>query len=520
MFNTNTIYGDKLKNGLKPYSLTNYALLKEELGELEKFIGFIRSTPKKTIKQINEILTQIPSIELEMDMLECKAILSTPCFFNIKKFLFLIKEISNIMQKETWWGKSTVSWNINDDLYELLLIRDTYSFYLGNYCGEEYQKLEEKIQHIEQELSLLAMEEEKEILKSLNLKDKVFFEDCLIISRSETELINEMLNLPKIQLIKETFSTVTFKRKKTSKENFLMQMLSLEEQKFENQENLILERLSHGIQKHLKYLNELTEKLGRFDWLMSKALFAVYFNASVPKLIEDENIIEIKDGIHPIINNELKQKGKKFIPLTINLKTGVAILTGANMGGKTITLKTVGTLLVMAQMGLPVTAKELSFKPLNYLYLSPSVEQYKVGLSSFGAEIQSLKEVLKHKNFWGIILLDELAKGTNPQEGAALARALLDSLSEGNSCVLVTTHLDGLTNIANFTYWQVKGLREINKIIDVNDIYDNFDYGIESVNYNRGVPKDALKVAELLGLDEQILSLAAKYLEGEERDYE
>jgi len=139
-----------------------------------------------------------------------------------------------------------------------------------------------------------------------------------------------------------------------------------------------------------------------------------------------------------------------------------------------------------------------------------------VGLSSFGAEIQALNEILRLKNKWGLVLLDELARGTNPAEGAALARALLDTFQDSSCCVLVTTHFDGLTRDERLIHWQVKGLKNLHDLPCVDDIYKNFDYGLEIVSSSDTVPRDALKVASLIGMDGRILQLARQYLQSSE----
>ncbi|KUO50050.1 MAG: hypothetical protein APF76_06190 [Desulfitibacter sp. BRH_c19] len=512
LFATATPYGDKIKENLAPYPADKEELLKQEFEELKAAITYLKEVPKSRFEEIKDSLMQIVSVDLVIEYLEGKAILNSPMLFNLNKFLFIAKRVADLMENTSWFSNTQIRWQFNEKLYKLLKIKASYSFYIGSYGDEAYEQFIFNLRKLEVELSNLIKNEENRLLKYYALEGRVFIDGALLVNKNSEELVSELAGSDAFIVTKETFTAVTFSRKEIKQEILLKEKIDELKSVLQAKENQLYENLSDEIREHSSYIRELTEKVGKFDWLLAKAVYAVNHSATIPVINSHEYIFKVHDGVHPIIKKELQGLGKEFSPLTIKLESGVAVLTGANMGGKTITLKTVGALLIMAQMGLPVTARYFEFKPADFIYTSLNEEKDLVGLSSFGAEVQSLNEVIELKNMWGLILLDEIANGTNPEEGIALAKAILNTLMKGKCSVLVTTHFDGLSSEKGVVHWQVKGLRKLKDIVSIGDIYANFDYGLEKVTAKDTVPKDALKVAYLMGMNKEVLLLAEKYL--------
>jgi DNA mismatch repair ATPase MutS len=198
------------------------------------------------------------------------------------------------------------------------------------------------------------------------------------------------------------------------------------------------------------------------------------------------------------------------MPISAELSEGVTLITGANMGGKTVSLKMVGLLACMAQYGLLVPAGYMRFQPFDFVYISCGDEQsVDLGLSTFGGEIKSITEVISKSKNRGLVLLDELARGTNPKEGYAISYALIDYLIKKPCISLVTTHLEGLER-EELRHFQVKGLRDLdfNTTIDYGDISKYMDYNLIEVKGEMGIPEDAIKIARIMGMPEEIISLA------------
>jgi dsDNA-specific endonuclease/ATPase MutS2 len=148
------------------------------------------------------------------------------------------------------------------------------------------------------------------------------------------------------------------------------------------------------------------------------------------------------------------------------------------------------------------------------------------GLSSFGGEMEALKEILDNGTERSIVLIDEIASGTNPAEGFALTKSIVNYLSDKPYISLVTTHFDNVSSGENVKDMQVAGLsgvdftkleREIryaNRRERINIIAKYMDYRLCNVTRGKEVPKDALNIAKMLGLNKNIIENAKKYLEG------
>jgi DNA mismatch repair ATPase MutS len=239
----------------------------------------------------------------------------------------------------------------------------------------------------------------------------------------------------------------------------------------------------------------------------------------------EEHVLEFEDGRHLQVEEIVNKKGGEYCPVSISLKQGVTCITGANMGGKTVSLKLVGMVAILAQYGYFVPAASARVGLSNFMQMligdSQSVER---GLSSFGSEMEELKEILDNSVERSLILIDEIASGTNPVEGLALSRALVDYLIDKPYITLFTTHFETVTETDNVVNLQVVGLancnfellnREIqyaNRRERINIISKYMDYRLRRVEENKQVPKDALNIAKMLGLSSEIIDRAKNYI--------
>jgi len=145
-----------------------------------------------------------------------------------------------------------------------------------------------------------------------------------------------------------------------------------------------------------------------------------------------------------------------------------------------------------------------------FIYISAGDEQsIDMGLSTFGAEIRSVKEALMKSEEKGLILIDELARGTNPHEGYAISKAIINYLKDKPGMALITTHFDGLAG-EGIRHLQVKGLRDIDfkSIKDPDAVSEYMDYTLIEVEGESKVPQDAINISRLMGIPEEILRQA------------
>jgi DNA mismatch repair protein MutS2 len=211
------------------------------------------------------------------------------------------------------------------------------------------------------------------------------------------------------------------------------------------EEMRILRNICQGIRKIVHELSEQYEVVIYLDVMNSIAGFADLLNLSVPH-INEEPSMRLVGAQHPLLML-LKREGaiKEVVPIDLSLggERSIMVITGPNAGGKTITIKTVGLLLLMALSGIPVPADSSSSFPLVHKILVDIGDEQSIesSLSTFSAHISHIAEILEQTDEKSVVLMDELGTGTEPSQGAALACGILNHLSTKGSLVFSTTHL-------------------------------------------------------------------------------
>jgi len=255
------------------------------------------------------------------------------------------------------------------------------------------------------------------------------------------------------------------------------------------------------------------DAIGRLDLTLAKARLARRFGCVRPRLSAVPEV-EAFDMVHPEVADHLKERGGAFTPVSITLEKGTTVITGANMGGKSVSLKSVTLNLLLLQTGFFVFAREMTAPLFDSVSLictdRQSVEQ---GLSSFGAEVAALGDLLRReKGKFFFVALDEFARGTNPREGAALARALVEYLGGLNCVAMMTTHYDGVSDAAR-RHYQVAGLAALDTAAfrageaPLDRLSRLMDYRLLAAPPGAPCPRDALRVCRLLDLDEEWMKI-------------
>jgi len=244
-----------------------------------------------------------------------------------------------------------------------------------------------------------------------------------------------------------------------------------------------------------------------FDVLNSISTFAVLLKMEVPQM-NDSSVIRLVRARHPLLMLLQKEGSiKEVIPLDFSLGDGnsVMVITGPNAGGKTIAIKTVGLLLLLALSGIPVPADSSSNFPfVNELLVDIGDEQsIESSLSTFSAHISNISEILKRTGLKTVVLIDELGTGTEPVQGAAIACAVLNDLKEKGSIVFATTHLNEIVGFVHRTERMVNASME-------------FDQDTLTPLYKLTVGEPgqshALEIARRYGLPDSIIGFAKEML--------
>ncbi len=298
----------------------------------------------------------------------------------------------------------------------------------------------------------------------------------------------------------------------------------------EREELKIRKSLSENLFNYVSDIDENMKSIGRLDLLIAKANLAIEHNAVKPT-INSEKRIYFENLVDPNLKELLNSQNKEYIPISIDIDNNITIISGANMGGKSVSMKSIALNLYLFQCGFYVFAKEADLCVLDFIYLiSDDMQDISRGLSTFGAEIIKLKEITKlMKVRDGFIALDEFARGTNPVEGRILLKSICEYFKRYNSISLISTHLDDI-DIDDATYYQVIGLKKVDfaglkRQIDLkvgmglsensNEIkilQEFMDYRLEKVSKETKVPKDAINVCKLLGLDNEIINIASDWI--------
>ena len=277
-------------------------------------------------------------------------------------------------------------------------------------------------------------------------------------------------------------------------------------------EDKIRMNLSRQLLEFANNLMTAIHKVAYLDILIAKANQAKQLKLTKPTISKSQT--NYKGIFNPQIKHLLNQKNKDFQHINICLHNSPCLITGANMAGKTVVLKTVSLAQYLFQFGFYVPAQQAEIKPVEDILLSIGDDQSEMtGLSSFAAEMLTINTIIKavksEKNV--LILIDELARTTNPQEGGAIVNATIDILNKHKAMGLITTHYSGLNTKCRKL--RVKGLimDKLNKNITIENINDFMDYSLIE-NNDENVPMEALKIAEVLGVDNTLLKTAKEYI--------
>ncbi len=273
----------------------------------------------------------------------------------------------------------------------------------------------------------------------------------------------------------------------------------------------VLKRLSALIGRAAFAIGVNIDSLAEIDLAFAKAMFAEELNATElpydgeaqPWLVPAPEVLHLVNARHPLLPHEAVP-----ISLPVGGTYSVLLITGPNTGGKTVALKSVGLLTAMAQAGLPVPADAGSRLPVfDAVYADIGDEQsIEQSLSTFSSHMTNIIAILKAADANSLVLLDELGAGTDPDEGSALARAIIDRLLETKCLTVATTHHGELKVFAHTT----SGIMNASVEFDVETLAPTYRISI-------GLPgsSNALAIAERLGMPRDIIADARGSIEPE-----
>ena len=270
------------------------------------------------------------------------------------------------------------------------------------------------------------------------------------------------------------------------------------------EEERVLRQLSSLVGRYAEEITLALHLLGRLDLAAAKGRYGAALRAVPPHVagLDEPRQFRLTGARHPLLTGEI-------VPTTINIRSdqSVLLITGPNAGGKTVALKTVGLLAMMALAGLQVPADDADIPLLDGIYADIGDQQSIIeSLSTFSSHIRNLRQIMDAATASSLILIDELGSSTDPEEGSALAAALLSEFRDRNVMVVATTHHRNVARLAQ----DQAGM--INASVDLNPRTLEPTYQL-----THGVPgrSYALTIAARLGLPESVIAGAQTHLSSE-----
>jgi dsDNA-specific endonuclease/ATPase MutS2 len=514
----NTPFGKKQLKEIEPFYPGEEAELRAELDRVEEMMKFTAEN-HHLVNKVQEVFMEMKDTTLTLQRSDT-VILSTVELYEVKSLLLQMRQLRQLTGENV--PKEYFLEDTEDLLDELDPTGDRINtFYIYN----EFSQLLGELRNKKREYEVLIRKEQKQVREELRKTHGVMLTPKfdIVVAKSNPDF-EKIQALEELEIVDQDYMSITFKLKPN--ENVYSYVAAVEElnSDIDIEEERIREVLSRKIAAKAEILLNNCEIIGSLDLALARAIYSIKHNLVKPE-IADDHVIEFEDGRNIQVEDILREKGQTYCPISLELKDGVTLITGANMGGKTISLKLAGQIPVLAQYGFFVPAKKARVGLSNYIQIligdSQSVER---GLSSFGSEMEELKEILDKSQYRSLILIDEIASGTNPTEGTALTKSLVDYLMEKPYISLITTHFESVTERAGIVNMQVKGLsdcnfdllnREIqyaNRRDRINIISKHMDYRLCKVENNKQVPRDALSIAAMLGIDKAIIEGAKNYI--------
>lgn len=271
----------------------------------------------------------------------------------------------------------------------------------------------------------------------------------------------------------------------------------------------ILTDFSSVVRPHVPALLQSYEFLAEVDFIRAKALWGMETGSGKPSL-EERQVVDWFDAVHPLLQISLAKHGKKVVPLDIELtrEQRILLISGPNAGGKSVCLKTVGLLQYMLQCGMPVSMNERSHVGVfRHIFIDIGDEQsIEDDLSTYSSHLTNMKNMMKYCDGQSLILIDEFGGGTEPQIGGAIAEAVLKRFNQKGTFGVITTHYQNLKHFAEDHEGVVNGAM----------LYDRHEMrALFQLQIGNPGSSFAVEIARKIGLPEDVIADASEIVGSE-----
>ena len=476
-----TPQGNKLKNDLQLFTNASRDALWEELNALDRLLQLVRASDPQ-IAEAQTHLSRLRELRGTLGRLENGSLLNDTEFFELKSALSIFDRLARMKTLLEAGGVNFDDTQVAADLLDPAGTKNP-SFHVYNDYSPELSEIRAKKKELEREIRQATGPQRKTLLT----------QRALITAREDQE------------------------------------------------EENIRRRLGEKLADWLPQFHSNVNACALLDFRIAKALLASRWNGCLPELVEQQDPAKLHNTVHPLVASMLENQGSSFTPISIELRQGATVLLGANMGGKSVALKTVFLALLMTQLGYFPFCESLQTPLFDFFAFESSREgDLHRGLSSFGLEaVQIRNHHRKSQTKKGLILMDEPCRGTNPAEATAIVQALCNTYGKSDSTFFIATHYhvkpshgirfyqvrginpDALSELPTYRFEDSKttGVEQNSSagllhgaanilhedLVRVRRVQSLMDYRLEEIDGVHQSPSGAIKIAELLGVDEALL---------------
>ncbi|MFW6262559.1 MAG: MutS-related protein [Thermotogota bacterium] len=504
-FSPSSYYGKWLLKQPKVYFRGDEPTLISHYKRLEEFESLWQGID---IERIKHCLSELKNITHSVEKVELQQLPSVVDFFEIKKFMYFLKRLLNLLEgaqkiKELYrLYFEPVIWSILDP-------RETNQFFFSidsDYAVELRKELDKYRALEKAELRKICAKLERQY--DLSLKNRTEF----LLERSDIRN-HALKKSDHCTVISENAFSVQYKVIRAEEDADYSKEIERIKTEMEQEEIRYRKELMEQLSTYTDHMRKQMAVIGELDRDIALLEYKLENDGSFPEITNEGHGLKIKSGVLLDVKDFCEKKGFLYDPVSIQLDRGITVIVGANMGGKTTSLKTIGQLYVACAMGLPITAKRFRsglFDSVHCVYRTSEEE----GLSGFAMEVKRILPVFQtgcHLN-----LIDEFGSATNPKEGEALASSIVKTLSEKESVSVFVTHFSNPLNYGGQCYQTGFLKKHEEEDLNAQNIYGYIDHRLEKIKEDH-IPQAAIVISKALGLPEDVIEQARKLSEHSSR---
>lgn len=494
------------------------AELRQEL-EHRKLLMVLFSAKPAVEGQLAEIITHLSDPGLaHWDKLEIPALHE---LFELKSFLHGYLSLMAFLTKH-----GLAKLHPLPELNELFRLLDPEGnglpvFRLSPRYSPLLQKLDEERLQCVQQLQATRhrdLEKAKKELKLPTLKEE------FLLSRHQEDKLQVLLKSKSFLISAESLANISFRLADSPAALKLKSKINKLQQSIRDEEQSVLSMLGKAIKARLKELKTARNSTMELVWDYLLAAFGVKYHCCIPQVYDPHlkfKGIKLSAGVNLPLKLHLEAQQRSYQALDLDFTNRISLITGPNMGGKSTALKTIALFCTCAAKGIPVPAAKALLPVFAHIYYNHEGDEHSETLSSFGSEVVSFNEALQHGDS-SLFLLDEFAKGTNPEEGEAISLATIKYLQDMGFTLIAATHFSAPTQLCGIAHYSIRGISahdfaRLKKLPQDNLknmlklLSEAMDYALVKLPAGQNPPQCAVQIAALLGLPSEILTTADKF---------